>query len=229
MMTSTKKPAAILLDIEGTISSLPHVVNTFYPYTAAHIGEFLKAHRDEPEVRQAIEDTRALVPGAVPLETLLQWIAEDKKAAPLKYLQGRVWEHGYKEGLLHGHIYEDALSVLSRWHAEGIPLHIFSSGSVQCQVDFYQHSLKGDLRYLFTRHFDLSIGPKIDPVSYWQIAKALKLEPSSLLFFTDNPKEIEAATEAGIPAIQVLREGAAPDSRFPHIRSFHEVTFDTAP
>lgn len=225
-MASVKKPAAILLDIEGTISSLPHVVNTFYPYTAAHIAGYIEAHRDDPEARQAIEDTRALVPGAEPLETLLKWIAEDNKAAPLKYLQGRVWERGYEEGVLHGHIYDDALKVLSRWHGAGIPLHIFSSGSVQCQVEFYQHSLRGDLRHLFTRHFDLSIGPKIEAASYLRIAKALDLEPRGLLFFTDNPKEIEASTQAGIPTIQVLREGSAPDGRFPYIRSFDEVGFD---
>jgi enolase-phosphatase E1 len=220
-MTATK---AILLDIEGTISSLPYVVNNFYPYTARHLATFLKKHGSDPEVAAAIEETRALAgPDVDPLDALQQWIAEDNKAPPLKFLQGLVWEDGYRNGELKGHIYDDALAVLKRWKEHGLPLHIFSSGSVQCQLQFYQHSPHGDLRHLFSEHFDTRVGAKIAPESYRQIAAELGLKPSELLFFTDNPKELEAASSVGVPVIQVIREDTQPDRRFPYIFSFHEV------
>jgi enolase-phosphatase E1 len=220
----TYAPKAVLLDIEGTISSLPHVVNTFYPFTAKHLAAFLERRGGDPEVAAAIEDTRALAgPGIAPQEALLQWIAEDRKAPPLKFLQGLVWEDGYRSGELVGHIYPDALEVLRRWHDRGLPLHIFSSGSVQCQAQFYEHSPHGDLRHLFSGHFDTGVGAKIEAESYRRIAEALGLRTSDLLFFTDNPRELEAASSAGVPVIQVLREDTRADGRFPAISSFHDV------
>lgn len=217
-------PKAVLLDIEGTISSLPYVVNTFYPFTARHLAAFLEKRGAEPAVADAIAETRALAgPGVDPQDALQQWIAEDRKAPPLKFLQGLVWEDGYASGELKGHIYPDALEVLSAWHKQGIPLHIFSSGSVQCQVQFYEHSPHGDLRFLFSRHFDTGVGAKIEARSYLRIAEQLDLPPSDILFFSDNPKELEAASSVGVAVVQVLREDTQPDGRFASIHSFHDV------
>ncbi len=85
------RPTAVLLDIEGTISSLPHVVETHYPYTRRHIAAYLEARRGEPIVERALAETRALAgPGAEQLQALLKWIDEDAKAPPLKLLQGFV-------------------------------------------------------------------------------------------------------------------------------------------
>src|SRR5208282_1635918 len=126
-------PQAILLDIEGTISSLPHVLTTHYPYTRRHIADYLVAHGDEVAVRKALEETQALAgPRVAPLDALYRWIDEDAKAPPLKFLQGLVWVEGYRTSELVGHIYPDALEALRRWREEGLPAHIFSSGSVQC-------------------------------------------------------------------------------------------------
>lgn len=216
-------PKAILLDIEGTISSLPHVVTTHYPYTRRHIADYLAAHEDELAVRTALEETQALAgPGVAPLDALYRWIDEDAKAPPLKLLQGLVWVQGYETGELVGHIYPDALEALRRWGEEGLPAHIFSSGSVQCQVQFFQHCPEGDLRSLFDRHFDTRIGAKVDPNSYLAIAAALDLPAGDILFFSDNPRELEAASSVGVAVVQVLREGAQADGRFRAIRSFAE-------
>ena len=216
-------PQAILLDIEGTISSLPHVVTTHYPYTRRHIADYLAAHADDLAVREALEETQALAgPGVAPLDALHRWIDEDAKAPPLKLLQGLVWVEGYRTGELVGHIYPDALDALRRWRGEGVPRHVFSSGSVQCQVQFFQNCPEGDLRSLFDRHFDTSVGAKVDPKSYVAIADALGLPTHAILFFSDNPRELEAATSVGVRVVQVLREGAEADGRFPAIESFRD-------
>ena len=216
-------PQAILLDIEGTISSLPHVVTTHYPYTRRHIADYLAAHGDERNVRRALEETQALAgPGVAPLDALYRWIDEDVKSPPLKLLQGLVWVDGYQTGELVGHIYPDALEVLRRWREEGLPAHVFSSGSVQCQTQFFQHCPEGDLRPLFDRHFDTGVGAKVDPKSYVAIADALGLPTDAILFFSDNPRELEAATSVGVRVAQALREGAEADGRFAAIKSFRD-------
>ena len=43
-------PDAVIVDIEGTISSLPHVVDTHYPYTRHHVAGYIDAHRNEREI-----------------------------------------------------------------------------------------------------------------------------------------------------------------------------------
>ncbi len=214
---------AVLLDIEGTISSLPHVVTTHYPYTRRHIADYLAAHQDDPVVLKALEETKALAGhGVAPLDALYRWIDEDAKAPPLKLLQGLVWVRGYETGELVGHIYPDALAALRRWREAGVPRHVFSSGSVQCQVQFLQHCPEGDLSSLFDRHFDTGVGAKVDPKSYVAIADALALPARAIVFFSDNPRELEAATSVGVRAVQVLREGAQADGRFPAIESFRD-------
>ena len=228
-MVTIARPKVLLLDIEGTISSQSYVLNTLYPYTRKHLPGYLAAHPDDPEVVKALADTRALAgPGVDPVAALLQWVAEDRKAPPLKLLQGLVWESGYKEGAFQGQIYDDALAALENWKAQGIPLFIYSSGSVKCQVDFYHYSERGDLRGLFAGHFDTDVGAKVEAESYRRILARIGYQPSEVLFLSDNPRELVAAREAGIGVIHVIREDTKPDPRFPIVHSFDEISFGDA-
>ncbi|MBN9058927.1 acireductone synthase [Kaistia sp. MMO-174] len=224
MTQLTFSPDVVLLDIEGTISSQPYVIEVLYGYLRRHMPAYVAAHRDDPVIQKILADTVVLSgTDADPVETLLGWLAEDKKAPPLKKIQGLIWENGYAEGAFKGHIYADALAVLTRWHAAGIPLYIFSSGSIQSQVQFFQFNRAGDLRFLFKGHFDTDTGAKVETASYGKIAEAIGVAPERLLFFSDNPRELVAATAAGVPNVHVLREDTPPDARFAEIRSFEEV------
>jgi enolase-phosphatase E1 len=228
-MVSVVRPAAFLLDIEGTMSSQSYVLNTLYPYTRKHLPGYVAAHANNPAVVKALAETRLLAgPDIDPVRALLQWIDEDRKAPPLKLLQGLVWESGYREGAFRGQIFEDALDALRRWRAQGIPLFIYSSGSVKCQVDFYRYSDQGDLRGLFAGHFDTDVGAKVDPQSYRRILAQIGYQPSEVLFLSDNPRELFAAREAGIAVIHVIREDTKPDQRFPSIHGFDEISFGDA-
>jgi enolase-phosphatase E1 len=55
----------------------------------------------------------------------VQWIDEDVKATPLKSLQGLIWEAGYQNGELTGHLYPDAIQHLKAWKANGLDLYIY--------------------------------------------------------------------------------------------------------
>jgi enolase-phosphatase E1 len=194
---------AVLTDIEGTTSSIAFVTDTLFPYAKANLRDFVTRN---PEVSAPwLDAVRAEEPGD-PVDTLLRWIDEDRKATPLKTLQGLIWAEGYADGTLKGHVYRDAADALRRWHDAGIALHIYSSGSIAAQKLIFGHSNEGDLTPLFSGYFDTTSGPKKEAESYRTIARAIGEAPGDILFLSDNIQEIDAAREAGMQAIHIDRE-----------------------
>lgn len=203
---------AILTDIEGTTSAVSFVFDVLFPYAARHLPGFVSEHAAEPAVVEQVEAVRresgepeASVERVVAI--LLEWIAEDRKATPLKALQGMVWEQGYRAGQLKGHVYPDAVEALRRWHAEGYRLYVYSSGSIQAQKLIFGCSEAGDLSPLFSGYFDTTSGPKREAGSYRRIVKAIGLPAEEVLFLSDVVQELDAAREAGLPTIGLAREG----------------------
>ena len=109
------------------------------------------------------------------IAALLQWIAEDRKITPLKTLQGLIWEHGYKSGDFHAHIYPDAVEVLQQWQRKKRSLYVYSSGSIFAQKLLFGHTEAGDLRGLFSDYFDTTTGNKRDAASYRSIVRSIDL------------------------------------------------------
>lgn len=215
---------AVLLDIEGTIGSQRYVAQVMFPYARRHLAAYVSTHREDPQVQQALEETARLSgDGADPVSTLLRWIDDDRKAPPLKFLQGLVWDAGFRDGTLKGHIYADALRALRAWHAMGIPLYIYSSGSIQAQKQFYRYNEAGDISALFAGHYDTGIGPKVESASYRHIAAEIGIRPDRLLFLTDSERELDAAHEAGVQVVQVVREGTVASARFPTVPDLGKV------
>ena len=141
------------------------------------------------------------------VEILLGWIAEDRKATPLKALQGMVWEQGYAAGQLKGHVYPDAVEALKRWKQDGYGLYVYSSGSIQAQKLIFGCSEAGDLTPLFSGYFDTTSGPKREAASYARIAEAIGRPAEDILFLSDVVQELDAAQQAGMPTIGLAREG----------------------
>ncbi|MCY1285247.1 Enolase-phosphatase E1 [compost metagenome] len=203
---------AILTDIEGTTSAVSFVFDVLFPFAARHLPEYVLSHADEPAVAQQIDAVRAESgeAGASPervVEILLGWIAEDRKATPLKALQGMVWEQGYRAGQLKGHVYPDAVEALRRWKQEGYDLYVYSSGSIQAQKLIFGCSEAGDLTPLFSGYFDTTTGPKREAESYRKIAAAIGLPGEQILFLSDVVQELDAALESGMQTIGLAREG----------------------
>lgn len=213
----------VLVDIEGTISSQSYVLDVLYAYSRARLAEFVAERRGDPEIEAILEDASRRAGGGDPVAALIGWQDADQKVPPLKKLQGRIWEYGYLEGAYKGHIYDDALAALRRFKAAGLPIYIFSSGSVQAQVQFFQYSAAGDLRPLFHGHFDTDIGAKVEPASYLAIAASIGVAPDRIVFFTDNPRELEAAAAAELVVVHVVKEKTPKDGRYPEITDFGEV------
>ena len=110
------------------------------------------------------------------------------------------------------------MAGLRRWHAAGLALYVFSSGSIAAQKLIFGHSVAGDLTPLFSGYFDTTTGPKRAAASYAKIADAIGLSVGDILFLSDTPAEIAAAREAGMTALLIDRDGGAGD-----ISSFDEV------
>ncbi|NCA70325.1 MAG: acireductone synthase [Sphingobacteriia bacterium] len=204
---------SILTDIEGTTSSLSFVKDVLFPHAAAHLPDFVRTHRNDPEVARLLADARLAAAGIDDEEALiaqlLEWIATDRKITPLKALQGLIWEEGYARGDFAGHIYPDAARCLRDWHAAGIQLYVYSSGSVHAQRLLFGHTAHGDLTPLFSGFFDTRIGAKREPDAYRAIATAIGRPPSEILFLSDVREELDAARAAGLATTALRREGIA--------------------
>ncbi|WP_347927703.1 acireductone synthase [Pseudomonas helvetica] len=203
---------AILTDIEGTTSAVSFVFDVLFPYAARHLPDFVRQQAQRADVARQIDAVRqdSAEPGADVervIEILLGWIAEDRKATPLKALQGMVWEQGYQAGQLKGHVYPDAVEALKRWHQAGYQLFVYSSGSIQAQKLIFGCSEAGDLTPLFSGYFDTTSGPKREAQSYQRITQAIGCEPAQILFLSDIVQELDAAREAGMATCGLVREG----------------------
>ncbi|HWO99449.1 MAG TPA: acireductone synthase [Methylococcus sp.] len=218
---------AILTDIEGTTSSLSFVKDILFPYARARMADFIRSHADDEMIGNLLNETREAA-GDPTLDDeavighLLAWIDEDRKITPLKALQGLIWEEGYRRGDFQGHVYEDAVRHLRAWHAQGLRLFIFSSGSVHAQELLFAHTAFGDLRPLFSGHFDTRIGAKQDPEAYRKIASSIGFVPEAILFLSDIEGELDAAREAGMNTFRLVREGEV-ESEHPQGSTFDAI------
>lgn len=203
----------ILTDIEGTTSSIDFVHQTLFPYAKAHIRKFLRDNADSEEVQQQLFEVERIEQNALSLDgaadVLERWIAEDRKVTPLKALQGMIWRQGYEAGELKGHVYADTPEYLRAWHARGLKLYVYSSGSVEAQKLIFGYTEYGDLTPLFSGYFDTRVGGKREQASYQSIAQQIGILPSQILFLSDVGEELDAARAAGLQTAQLIRDGKA--------------------
>lgn len=218
----------ILLDIEGTTCPISFVADVLFPYARNHLALFLMEHGRRPEIQDIIKEawqeweqdpdptSRQLLNSANEANTdQLQALAPyfkhliqiDRKSTALKELQGHVWNEGFSKGALKTDLYPETIECLRDWKRQGLQIAVYSSGSVKAQKLLYAHTIEGDLRDLFCGWFDTRTGEKKEAYSYNIIAQKLCLEPSNIIFISDNGAECDAAEKAGMQTIFSLREG----------------------
>ncbi|MBF4995956.1 acireductone synthase [Nocardia sp. BSTN01] len=221
---------AVVVDIEGTTSPTSSVREDLYGYTRRRLPQWL-ADESDGAAETVIEQTRELAgrPDAdldEIAEILRGWLDSDVKATPLKTAQGVICAQGFREGALFGEFFPDAPAALRAWHAAGLTLWVYSSGSVRNQQDWFAHARAGELASLIGGWFDLvNAGPKREEQSYRRIAAQIGVPAGEILFLSDHPDELDAAVAAGWQAIGVTRAGEPNSPRPPHrwIGSFAEL------
>ncbi len=235
----------ILLDIEGTTTSVDFVYLTLFPYARDHLREFVEENfakvdlaadvaqlRDEhdADARQSPDcppwRNESKLSAIASVVSYTTWLMDrDRKSRGLKSLQGRIWEEGYRVGDLHSHVYPDVLPAFRRWKRGGKEICIYSSGSVLAQKLLFAHTSEGDLTSYIRAYFDTATGAKIARESYEKIAQALAIDPRSILFLSDTVAELNAAGMTGMLTGLCLRERRPAPAPAGHavIRSFDEV------
>jgi enolase-phosphatase E1 len=216
----------ILLDIEGTTSSVSFVYDQMFPYARRELRSYLQTHWGEDALARACEQvaqdagwrnlsawcdaaktdqTRQLVESEV-----LRLMDQDVKATGLKALQGMIWQEGFVGGELKAHVFPDVPPALESWNSAGLDVRIYSSGSIQAQKLFFGHADCGDLLHFFRGHYDTTTGSKKDSASYKTIAEDYGLPARDVLFLSDIPAELDAARTAGMQTGLCVRPGNAP-------------------
>lgn len=232
-------PPAVLLDIEGTTTPLDFVTRVLFPWARERVAEYLARNWAAAETARDVDALRAeherdATAGLEPpawadtaesAAAYARWLMEqDRKVAPLKSLQGRIWEEGFRAGGLEGRVYEDVPRAFARWREAGRSIAIFSSGSVLAQRLLFGHSNAGDLTPFLGAYFDTTTGPKREAQSYRRIAGALGKNASGVLFVSDVAAELDAALEAGLAtALCVREEGMAAAPGHPVVRTFDDL------
>jgi enolase-phosphatase E1 len=219
-MPTASHPLAILTDIEGTTTSIAFVYDVLFPYAAARLERTCSQPDPSPDLRSAIarlaeehgrESAAEPPPPFGDGAPYARWLmARDRKSTGLKLLQGLIWDEGYSQGEIRGHVYPDVPPALAAWRAAGRRLRIFSSGSVRAQKLLFGHTDHGDLTPLFEGFHDTMTGPKQSPEAYTAIAAAFALPPEEILFLSDVTAELDAAARAGCRTGLLVRPGNRP-------------------
>ena len=238
---------SVLLDIEGTTTPIAFVYDVLFPYARANLDRFLSERIGADDVRAAMQRLRvewqddvaagrkppdyrdgAAGPDAASVSAYLRWLMDqDRKSPGLKDLQGRIWEAGYRSGVLHGEVFDDVPPAFETWTRARIDIAIYSSGSVLAQRLLFGTTRFGDLTKSIAAFFDTGVGPKTSAGSYQAIADALGRRPADILFVSDVGAELAAARKAGSqPALSIRPGNPAQqvDADIPLVYSFDEIT-----
>jgi enolase-phosphatase E1 len=211
---------AVLLDIEGTTTPLSFVLEVLFPYARKHLRDHLEHYQMSAEHRvmidrlrdeHRIESSRGENVPPWSAVSYCEWLMDrDRKSTALKAIQGKIWEEGYAQGELTGEVFDDVPVAFERWHAEGVSIGIFSSGSVLAQQLLFRHSTAGDLTRYLRWYFDTTTGAKTEAESYRRIAAAMTLDAGDVVFVSDVTREVDAARDAGMQTRLAMRPGNAP-------------------
>lgn len=232
----------ILLDIEGTTSSISFVHDQMFPFARKHVKDYLAENWGKPQLLATL-DLLAVDAGStnaanwldnadptrqqeIVVSEVERLMDGDVKATGLKQLQGEIWRAGFESGQLVAHLWPDVPEALSQWRTQGIDLRIYSSGSVAAQKMFFGHSVAGDLLHRFSGHYDTKIGGKKEAASYTAIAEDWNLPPDEILFISDVIEELEAASTAGLQTCLSIRPGNLPvpqDHQFASTTDFRQL------
>ncbi|XP_029174217.1 enolase-phosphatase E1 [Nylanderia fulva] len=244
----------VLVDIEGTTTSISFVKDTLFPYVRQNLKDYIESKWEDEEFKQDYEklkeqakkdeedklDGFVAITGDKPedekdslLKNVLWQMDNDRKTGALKQLQGHMWREAYKTGAVKAHIYEDVPKALESWKNDGRKIYVYSSGSVEAQKLLFGHSVCGDLLKYFSGFFDTEVGAKQESDSYKNILSKIDEESSNVIFLTDIVKEAAAAKEAGLSTVIVIREGNAALNdeekvTYTTIKSFLDLTFQTS-
>ncbi|AET39041.1 putative acireductone synthase UTR4 Ecym_3571 [Eremothecium cymbalariae DBVPG len=206
---------AVVLDIEGTVCPISFVREELFPYFVRQMDR-LEALESDKEVALLVQRMREEQGVQDVGEHVRDLVRRDVKDPILKQLQGHVWQRGYETGEIKAPIYGDAIRFIEGGFKGKI--YIYSSGSVKAQKLLFQYvadpqdagAAAVDLTRYLAGYFDIQTsGVKTEKESYKRILRDIGLadKARNVLFISDNVRELDAATEAGMDTMLAVRPG----------------------
>ncbi len=231
---------AVLLDIEGTTSSISFVYDVMFPFVRKHVSTFITEQWDDDELKQTVAqmamdqgvDLASWLNDSDPgklqqavVEHVLRLMDSDAKTTGLKSLQGQIWKSGFQSGELVGHLFPDVAPAIQRWKLAGLRIYIYSSGSIAAQKLYFANSQSGNLLPFLEGHFDTTIGGKKEATSYTAIASQIGILPREVLFISDIVEELDAARQVGMNTAYSIRPGnhTVECDRHPSMDNFGQI------
>ena len=127
----------ILLDIEGTTSSISFVYDVMFPFVRRELDKYLRVNWGS----LALNEVCGLIAKDAGYESFDVWCGNgdgegkrrqlirdevlrlmdgEVKATGLKALQGLIWRSGFESGEMRAHVYDDVLPALQAWNKRRI-------------------------------------------------------------------------------------------------------------
>lgn len=206
----------VILDIEGTVCPISFVQAVLFPYFMEQATYYLNdisypVNAEENELAKVISGfpPEHLKYKSSVLSHVRDLVANDIKDPTLKAFQGIVWKKGYESGEIKAPVYPDAIELIQ---SPQYKKYIYSSGSIAAQKLLFEHvDMGGELKDLtphISGYFDITTaGHKQEKKSYEKIVQEIGEPAEDLTFYTDVPGEAQAAIDAGLKAVIVIRPG----------------------
>jgi 2,3-diketo-5-methylthio-1-phosphopentane phosphatase len=253
-MARVRLPACIVLDIEGTTTSLRFIKDVLFPYIKRSLARYLRERWQTEEViatmaRLIRQEERDISSGLSPpkiwkltetsdLNKIIDSVVSNviwqmdlkRHNTALKQLQILVWVYGYENNELKGHVYDDVGTSFRRWRSMGIRLFAYSTGMAVAQQLLFSNSSQGNLLNMIENYFDVLVGQKTNPDSFKKIAWYMNVTTTQMLFITDTPDEGRAAKNAGCQVVLVQRPenrrlSMSLGSEFPIVSNLNHIEF----
>lgn len=225
------KSKAIILDIEGTITSIDFIRENVFPKAESNLENFIMNNWKEVKefgllLQQQSLDSKGNSEDLIPLPQVpltenideiqsfqralvsyvRQRMSSNRNDPAMKQIQGLVLRNAFRSGDIIAEIYPDAIKALETWFLENKPVFTYSTGIRDVQMEFFKNTNFGNKAQFIKAYFDTSIGSKQETNGYKFICDFAEVFPSEVVFFSDRPSEIAAAKKCGLGAIVVVRE-----------------------
>lgn len=247
------KPSAVILDVDGTTSSIKFYSTALQPFLKEKFRTFLHKRWDTQPVQLAVRvlrkesrkagnetapvianenDSTDIIRRSV-LSYVIYQLNNPNKMSQTKAVQNLhllAFLYGFEEEGLQGHVFDDVPLALHRWKQKDIRVFLYSSAQKMAQKLFYSKTLFGNLLPVIDGYFDGKTGRKTEPKSYRKISERIGASTNKMLFVSDNPHEISAAKAAGCMVLLCERPKNHPLSSNDRnmaevVRSFGEIRF----